>query len=282
MNTPRIDSHQHFWRYSPAEYPWIKPGSPIQRSFLPEDLAPLLKRNGFDYCIAVQARQTVGETSWLLQLAAEHRFIAGVVGWVDLRSWRVWPQLREFANNPKLVGIRHVVQDEPDDEFMLRPEFMAGISYLGKFDLAYDLLVFPKQLPAAIRLAREFPRQRFILDHIAKPGIRAGAIEPWGMHVRELAQCPNVYCKISGMVTEAKWNNWTEREFRPYLDLVWQAFGEDRLMIGSDWPVCLLSADYGKAAGITLNYLKQFPEQIRARVLGGNAIRAYKLQLFDR
>ena len=274
----KIDAHQHFWKYTPDEYPWMQPDWPIRRDFLPPDLEPLLKANGFEACIAVQARQTLEESRWLLGLAQEHPFIAGVVGWVDLRSPRVGEQLTEFAENPKFVGVRHVVQDEPDDEFMLKAEFQCGIARLESFNLAYDLLIYPRQLPAATRLAARFPNQRFVLDHIAKPPIKEGKLEPWATHIRELARQPNVWCKLSGMVTEATWRKWRSEEFRPYLDVVWEAFGEDRLMAGSDWPVSLLSSDYDETMGIALDFLEEFQPPTRMKLLGSNAAKAYQLK----
>lgn len=272
-----IDSHQHFWNYDPGEYPWIKADWPIRRSFLPSDLKQLLAFAGMDGCVAVQARQTLEETRWLLQLADEHPFIKGVVGWVDLRSPAV-PEALASVRHPKLAGVRHVVQDEPDDRFMLREDFLRGIAALEEFDLAYDILIFPKQLPAAIELARLFPRQRFVLDHIAKPFIRDGVVDPWQAQIRELAQCPNVMCKLSGMVTEARWWVWDQRDFRPYLEVVWEAFGEDRLMAGSDWPVCLLSAEYAETLGVVKHFLQQFPTATWKKIMGANACAFYRLK----
>ena len=271
-----IDSHQHFWEYDPEQYPWIKPEWPIRKTFLPQDLKPLLDQAGFGACVAVQARQTIAETKWLLALAEQHSFIAGVVGWIDLQAAAPEKQLRDLIT-PKLVSVRHVAQDEPDDRFLVRKEFLRGISVLADHQLTYDILIFPKQLPAAIELVRGFPNQRFVLDHIAKPLIGEGTIEPWGTQIRELGKFPNVYCKLSGMVTEAKWFQWRPDDFRPYLDIVWKAFGEDRLMIGSDWPVCLLSADYPGTMGIVRKYLEQFSEPTREKVLGRNAARFYRL-----
>jgi L-fuconolactonase len=274
-----IDSHQHFWEYDPAEYPWMKPDWPIRRSFLPPDLEPLLHKSGFDGCVAVQARQTLKETEWLLQLAARYPFIAGVVGWVDLRSPDVSKQLEAFQGNKHLVAVRHVVQDEPDDRFMLGRDFLRGIGALKNFELAYDILIFPRQLPAAIELAHRFPDQPFVLDHIAKPFIKDQQIEPWRSQIRELAEAPNVFCKLSGMVTEARWQTWKDEDFRPYLDVVWEAFGADRLMIGSDWPVCLLSAEYKPAMDVIQKFLGQFSAEDQEKVLGANAIRFYRLPI---
>jgi L-fuconolactonase len=272
-----IDSHQHFWEYDPGEYPWIKTDWPIRRSFLPSDLGPLLRKNGFDRCVAVQARQSLRETEWLLELAEKNPFIAGVVGWVDLRSPDIAKQLGSFRGNSKLVGVRHVVQDEPDDRFMLRDDFLRGIALLPEFELAYDILIFPKQLPAAIELVRRFPEQRFVLDHIAKPFIKDQQLEPWRTQIRDLAKGPNVFCKLSGMVTEALWQAWQSADFRPYLDVVWEAFGPDRLMIGSDWPVCLLSGDYDRTMNVIKDFFQPFAAAEREKVLGANAIRFYRL-----
>lgn len=277
----RIDSHQHFWEYDPSQYPWIKSDWSIRKSFLPLDLKPHLDRCGFDACVAIQARQTLEETTWLLELAKKHPFIAGVVGWINLlvdREKAVADQLKRI-DRQKLVGVRHVVQDEPDDRFMLRSDFQTGIRALQEYGLAYDILIFPKQLPAAIQLARKFPEQPFVLDHIAKPAIKDGVMVGWREQIRELAKEPNVYCKLSGMVTEAHWTEAKPTDFRPYLDCVWDAFGEDRLMIGSDWPVSLLSADYDTTMNLVEDYLRQFPAATQAKILGANAARFYKLKL---
>jgi len=276
----KIDSHQHFWNYDEKQYPWIPKNSPLHRDWLPEDWQKEGAKAGLDGSIAVQARQTLEESRWLLRLADQHPTIKGVVGWVYLRSEKVGNQLAEFSRHPKFIGVRHVVQDEPDDQFMLRPEFLRGISRLADFKLSYDILIFPKQLPAAIELARRFPAQPFVLDHLAKPLIRDGSLSPWQEQIRELAQSPNVSCKISGMVTEARLGAWRNEDFRPYLDVVFDAFGEDRLLFGSDWPVCLLSASYAQVFGIVRDYLKPLPETARAKILGNNAARVYGLAGF--
>jgi L-fuconolactonase len=274
----KIDAHQHFWNYNPAEHVWMtEEMAAIRRDFLPGDLVRLLERAGFDGCIAVQARQNLEETRWLLELAERHGFIRGVVGWVDLRSPELPAQLERFAGEKKLVGVRHVVQDEPEDDFMLGEDFRAGIGRLAGSGLAYDVLIYPRQLPAAIRLVREFPDQRFVLDHIAKPAIAEGRREPWEAGIRELAQSPNLYCKLSGMVTEARWGQWRKDDFRPYLDVVFEAFGPERLMIGSDWPVCTVSGSYEAAVGIVLDYIGKFPARVRESILGGNCAQFYRL-----
>jgi L-fuconolactonase len=275
---PGIDAHQHFWQYNPVEHAWMtEEMAAIRRDFLPPDLKPLLDRLGFDGCVAVQARQNLEETRWLLELARGHEFVRGVVGWVDLRSAELPAQLREFAGDEKLVGVRHIVQDEPDDEFMLRDDFRRGIARLRAFDLAYDVLIYPRQLPAAIRLVEEFPDQRFVLDHIAKPPIAEGTMEPWEIGLRRLAKAQNLHCKLSGMVTEAHWGRWRAEDFRPYLDVVLEAFGPGRLMIGSDWPVCTLSAGYESTMGIVLEHIAQLSAAEREGILGGNCARFYRL-----
>jgi L-fuconolactonase len=271
----RLDSHQHFWNYSAEQYPWIQPSWPIKRSFLPNDLAPLLAQAGLDGCIAVQARQTMEESRWLLELADQSPIIKGAVGWVDLRSDKVEEQLAQFTKHPKFVGVRHVVQDEPDDDFMVRPEFLRGISKLKQFGLRYDILIYPKQLPAAIKLVQQFPGQPFVLDHIAKPHIKDGTRSPWQEQIRELAKAPNVLCKVSGMVTEAKWQGWRYDHFVPYLDVVAEAFGVDRLMYGSDWPVCLLAGSYPQVYSLANRYFASQSETAKAKIFGGNAAKFY-------
>jgi L-fuconolactonase len=274
----RIDSHQHFWRYSPTEHVWMTDAMRvIQRDFLPEDLQPLLAQLNFDGCVAVQARQSLEETRWLLELAEHNSFIRGVVGWVDLCSPDLPGQLEEFAKQPRLVGVRHVVQDEPDDEFMLRPEFRRGIAQLRDFGLTYDLLLFPKHLRIAVQLVKEFPNQPFVLDHIAKPAIADGVLSPWRENLQRLAQFPNVLCKLSGMVTETRWHAWQTDDFRPYLDTALEAFGTERVMIGSDWPVCTLSSDYPSTMQIVTEYVRQFSEPEQAAILGETCARFYGL-----
>lgn len=250
----------------------------LKRDFLPPDILPHLANHRLEGSIAVQARQTLSETRWLLSLADDHPLIKGVVGWVDLRSPRVENDLASLSTHPKLVGIRHVAQDEPDDLFLSRPEFVQGIRKLRQFNLTYDLLVFPRQLPAAIDLVEQTPEQRHVLDHIAKPSIRDQSFEPWNVHIRQLARFPNVWCKLSGLVTEAAWNNWEKDDFEPYLDSVFECFGPGRLMFGSDWPVCLLAGSYDQVVAVVEDYLHQFPPETRAGIMGGNARTAYQLR----
>ena len=279
--TMRIDAHQHFWRYSPERYPWIPKGSALAQDWLPADLAQLQTPLGFQGSIAVQAQQTLSETEWLLSLADQDPRVRGVVGWVDLQQDRVEDDLARLTRHPRLVGIRHVVQDEPDDQFMLRPAFQRGIGRLQAFQLRYDILIYPRQLPAAIQLVRAFPEQPFVLDHIAKPFIRTGTLSPWREQIRELAGHPNVLCKVSGMVTEADPQSWKLEDFTPFLDVVFEAFGVGRLMFGSDWPVCLLAGSYGRVVGLLEDYVRT-----RARLdasetdglWGLNAARFYGVQ----
>src|SRR5437867_3045015 len=274
----KIDSHQHFWSYDEQQDPWIPKDTLLHRDWLPKDLEPLLAKAGLDGCVAVQARQTVGESHWLLTLADQAPMIKGVVGWVDLQSEVVEEQLAQLAKHPKLVGVRHIVEDEPDVDFMLRPNFLRGLGKLIQFNLAYDILIYPKQLPAAITLARKFPEQPFVLDHIAKPFIKDGVLSPWREQIRELAASSNVWCKVSGMITEANHTLWKPADFRPYLDVVFGAFGEDRVMYGSDWPVCLLAGSYERMFEMVDTYTRQLTPLARARFFGDNAARFYRLR----
>ena len=274
----RVDAHQHFWRYDPAEYDWIGEGMErLARDYLPADLAPLLTAEGIAGSVAVQARQAIEETRWLLGLAAKHPAILGVVGWVDLRSSEVGEQLREFAANPRFVGVRHVVQNEPDVRFLLGEAFVGGLRQLHGFGLTYDLLLFPPQLPAAVELAGMMPEQPFVLDHLAKPLIKPGILDPWQADLRALARHPNVSCKLSGLVTEAAWQGWRRADFAPYLEVALEAFGPKRLMLGSDWPVCLLAAEYPDVVGIVTEFIARLSDSEQALILGGTASRFYGL-----
>jgi L-fuconolactonase len=272
----RIDAHQHFWEYDPEDYPWITEElGVLRRSFLPPHLMPELVKSDLDGSIAVQARQTLEESRWLLRLSEQNPGILGVVGWVDLCSDQVEEQLQEFAKHPQFVGVRHVLQDEPDDNFMLRSDFQHGISKLKEFGLTYDILVFPKQLSAAIELVRKFPDQPFVIDHIAKPQIRDKTIAPWDDHMRQLASFSNVCCKVSGMVTEADWKEWQAKDMKPYLDVVFDAFGPDRLMFGTDWPVCQLAGEYQSVFDVVHSYMSSLSDAERAAVMGGTAAKFY-------
>ena len=239
----RIDAHQHFWQYKES-MDWITPAmSVIRKDFLPVDLSPLLKENGIDGCIAVQADQTANETLFLLEQSEKNSFIKGVVGWVDLRAENIVKQLSDYGQQSKLKGFRYVLQNEAPG-FMLSTDFVRGIAALKAFNFTYDLLVFPHHLPAALDLVKQFPQQAFVIDHIAKPKIKEGAIARWGEDIAAIAKHENVYCKISGMVTEADWTEWKQADFIPYLDIITNAFGTGRIMYGSDWPVCLWAGSY--------------------------------------
>ncbi|CAM4449047.1 amidohydrolase family protein [Paenibacillus xylanexedens] len=274
----KLDAHQHFWEYNVVEYGWIgEEMKTIRQSFLPEDLEPLLVQSGLDGCIAVQARQSLTETEWLLQLADRHECIKGVVGWVDLCSDEVRNQLELFASNPYLKGVRHVIQDEPDLKYVLREDFQRGISLLKEYGLAYDLLVSKEQLPYAVELVKTFPEQRFVLDHLAKPDIKSGILSPWKEALESLAAQPNAYCKLSGMVTEADWVNWTPKDFTAYLNIAIEAFGAERLMFGSDWPVSNVSATYSEVYGLIMSHINTLPISDQQMILGGTCAAFYQI-----
>ncbi len=274
----KIDSHHHFWKFNTVEYGWIDDAMKIlQKDYFPVHLIPELKKEDFEGSVVVQARQSLEETKGLLQMADDYQWIKGVVGWVDLCATDIDNQLADLSKNKKLVGVRHVIHDETDDRFMLRDDFRYGISCLKKYDLAYDLLLFPKHLGFAATLVAEFRDQRFVIDHISKPLIGKGILEPWESEMRLLAQFPNVWCKLSGMVTEAVWDDWNEKTFEPYLDVVFDAFGPDRLMIGSDWPVCLLGGTYSEVISIVKNYIAKCDTETQNKILGENCCQFYKL-----
>ena len=274
-----IDSHQHFWHYDPARHAWITDEmSALRRDFLPGHYESECAANGVDASVVVQVDQTESETGFLLELAELFPRIAGVVGWVDLRSPHVEGRLRHFSQFKKLCGFRHIAQAEADDRFLVQPAFLDGIARLHAFNFTYDILVYPKQLPAAIELASRFPQQRFVLDHLAKPFIKAGTLEPWASHMKTLAQNPNVFCKLSGLVTEADWGNWKPDDFQAYLDVVFAAFGADRLMFGSDWPVCRLAASYAQVRQLIEGYVDAHAPQHKQKMFCDNAIRFYGLE----
>ena len=273
----KIDAHQHFWKFNPVRDAWIDDTMEvIRKDFLPKDLSPTLHENGMDGCIAVQADSSEKETAFLLDLADNNPEIKGVVGWVDLLAADVESRLDYFSKHPKLKGIRHIVQAETDD-FVLREDFQNGISKLEKFGLTYDLLVFPNQLENAIALVQKFPNQVFILDHMAKPYIKDKKIKNWQRDIAQLAACENVVCKLSGFVTEADWKQWKELDFKMYFDAIFKAFGTDRILFGSDWPVCLLAAEYKKVLELVQNYSSQFPKEDLDKIMGGNAVAAYNI-----
>ncbi|MFC5283527.1 amidohydrolase family protein [Pedobacter alpinus] len=274
----RIDAHQHFWVFDPVRDSWINEEmSAIRKDFLPRDLKPILEENGFDGCVAVQADQTEIQNDFLLNFAKDNDFIKGVVGWVDLQSLNVEDRLAHYAQNPKMKGFRHVLQGESQRNFMLRPAFRHGISLLEKYNFTYDVLIFPDQLTYTLEFVKAFPKQKFVIDHIAKPDIKNQNIEDWKKGIIAIAENENVYCKISGMVTEADFNNWKESDFEPYLDVVFESFGVKRLMYGSDWPVCNVAGGYQKALQILQNYTQKLDVQDQQLLFGKNATSFYNL-----
>ena len=272
-----IDSHQHFWKYDPVRDAWIDTSmDSIRKDFLPKDLLPILKANKIDGCIAVQADQSETETEFLLQCAEKNPFIKGVVGWVDLTANNLEERLEYYASNPLFKGVRHIVQAENDD-YLLRKDVQNGIGKLLKYNLAYDILVFPNQLPSAIAMVEAFPNQKFILDHIAKPTISKAISEIWVHNIKQLSTHKNVYCKLSGLVTETINFKFKEDDFKPYIDIIFKAFGPDRIMFGSDWPVCLLAANYDKVLKIVNDYIENQSIEVKNNILGKNAIKIYNL-----
>jgi L-fucono-1,5-lactonase len=273
----RVDAHQHFWHYDPVAYGWIDDSmGALKRDFTPEDLKREMERADFDRSIAVQARQTLDETRWLLALADAHPFIAGVVGWVDLQSPEVDAQLEELAARPRLLGVRHVVQAEPDG-FLASDAFRRGIARLDRYGLTYDILVYARQLPEVVAFVHAFPNQRFVLDHLAKPDVKGAGIQAWRPHFEELAAFPHVWCKLSGLVTEAAWGTWTPAQLRPYIETALECFGPDRLMVGSDWPVCTLASPYTRTMAMVEDALDACSSKERASVLGGTAQHLWNL-----
>ncbi len=275
----KIDAHQHFWLYTPEEFGWITDDmAVIRRDFMPYHLEPELQKLQLDGCVAVQAPQSLDENYFLLGLAEEHDFIKGVVGWIDLQAENVSETLAEFASQPKFVGVRHIVQGETDPGFMQRPALLNGIAQLAAHNLTYDILIYSHQLPMAVQFVRQFPDQPFVLDHIAKPTIKSGqGFEVWKDTISQLALHKNVYCKLSGMVTEADWKNWKPGDFRTYLDVVLEVFTPQRLMIGSDWPVCLVSAPYEKTMQLVQDYIRTLSAAEQNRITGETAVEFYGL-----
>jgi L-fuconolactonase len=272
-----IDAHHHLWRYDAAEYGWIDQRMAVlKQDFPPARLKAEMDAAGVEGAVAVQARQTLEETRWLLELAAAHDFMQGVVGWVPLADSAVATHLDAYAGHRKLKGVRHVVQDEPDDDFILRPDFQRGVRLLREYSLVYDILIYERHLPQTIQFVDAHPYQVFVLDHIAKPRIRDRAAAPWDRHIRELARRPNVYCKVSGMATEAA-PGWTPEDLRPYFDVALEAFGPYRLMFGSDWPVLLLAGQYEPWAALVRQWIAGLSADEQRRILRETAIAAYRL-----
>ena len=272
-----IDSHQHFWKYHPEKHAWINTGMrSIRRDFQPADLKPLLDKNNFEGCVVVQVDQTEDETLQMVSLANQHAFIKGVVGWIDLRNEDLASRLDYFSTLKNLKGFRHIVQGEQPG-FLQQSSFIKGVRMLGRHGFTYDLLIYHHQLAEAIEFVKQIPETPIVIDHLAKPSINTQSIETWAAQIAAMAQFPNVSCKVSGMVTEARWREWKYDDFVPYLDVVFQAFGTGRLMYGSDWPVCLVAASYDEQLSIITNYLKDFSAPEKSKVLGENAKRFYNL-----
>lgn len=274
----KIDAHQHFWQFDPIRDSWINQEmSVLKRDFAPQDLLPILKQHHFDGCVAVQADTSEEETSFLLQLAEENDFIKGVVGWLDLCHENIDARLSHFSKFKKLKGLRHIVQAEPIG-YMLQNDFQRGIAVLEKYNLTYDILIYPNQLEDAIELVSRFPNQKFIVDHCAKPNIKESEISTWKKNIDKLSNFKNVACKISGLTTEANWKTWNENQIQPYLDVVFNAFGIDRLLFGSDWPVSLLAGNYKQTLALIENYLKQYSKNQQQQIMGLNAINWYHIE----
>jgi L-fuconolactonase len=274
----RIDAHQHFWKFDPVRDSWITGEmSVIQKDFFPDDLKPLLQQNSFDGCVAVQASQSEEETEFLISLANQNDFIKGVVGWVDLQAIDVEERLAKYKSIPVVKGFRHVLQGEPQRDLMLKPEFKRGIVALQTYGFTYDILIFPDQIKFSDELVSSFPEEKFVIDHIAKPYIKRKEIDEWKKDMERITEHENVYCKISGMVTEADWKEWKKEDFKPYLDVVVNAFGTNRILFGSDWPVCLVAASYEAMLAIVTDYFSAFSKEEQERFFGLNAIRFYNL-----
>jgi len=276
---PRIDAHQHFWQFDPVRDNWVTEDmSVIRRDFLPADLLPLLQRNEIDGSVLVQTCQDEADNDFMLKLAAENDFIKGVVGWVDLRADNVEDRLKYYKeNHPKMKGFRHVLQAEPDEQFMLRDDFKRGISLLNRYGFTYDILIYPNHIKYASELVAEFPAQKFVVDHLAKPYIKMKDIGQWQRDMEYLAYYQNVYCKVSGMLTEADWYGWRTEDFTPYLDVIFKAFGTQRVMYGSDWPVCMLAGGYNRALEILQIYASRYSQDEQELFFGGNAVNFYNL-----
>ncbi|MDO6761242.1 amidohydrolase family protein [Tamlana sp. 2_MG-2023] len=273
-----IDSHQHFWNYEPVKHGWIDDEmAVIRRDFTPEDLQKVYAENGVDGCVVVQADQTLEETNFLIDLASKNSFIKGVVGWVDFRGDDIDEVLEHYSKFDVIKGFRHVVQGEADHNFLLRDNFLKGISKLEKYDFVYDILVFPHQLGAVLEFVARFPNIKFVIDHMAKPYIKDGFYDGWAVLIREVAKHPNVHCKLSGMITEADYKTWTPEQLEPYLQLVLNAFGADRTMFGSDWPVCLVAGNYQSVKETITNFIAKLSPNEQRAIMGKNAIKFYNL-----
>ncbi|MDB5250210.1 MAG: amidohydrolase [Segetibacter sp.] len=274
----KIDAHQHFWKFDPLRDSWINEDMKvIQRDFLPSDLEPLLQKNNFAGSVVVQSDQSEEENAFHLTNAEMFDFIKGIVGWVDLQAPNIKDRLEYYSQFKKMKGFRHVLQSEPQRDLMLKPAFMNGIGSLKQYNFTYDILIFENQLQYVPSFVAAFPGQAFVIDHIAKPLIKGGDISDWKAGIAAVAQFENVHCKISGMVTEAGWNDWKKEDFKPYLDAVLEAFGINRIMFGSDWPVCLVAGNYEEVAGIVEDYFSSFSQEEQDKVFALNATRFYNL-----
>ncbi len=270
-----IDAHQHFWKYDPVRDAWMDESmQAIRKDFLPSDLKPIFDQHNIDGCVAVQADQSEEETRFLLNLAEQHPFVKAVVGWVDLQADNMEERLEHFSGYKNLVGFRHILQAE-DPEKMLEPNFLRGIGALLNFGFTFDILIYPRHLDAAIELVRQFTEQKFVVDHMAKPNIKKGDFDSWAPKFEDLAGMDNVWCKISGLITEADWNSWSPDELRPYLDFTFEKFGTKRLLYGSDWPVCLLAGSYKQVYELIEDYLAAFSDDEKRDVMGENALEFY-------
>lgn len=275
----RIDAHQHFWKFHPVKDAWLTDEMEIlKQDFMPQNLQPILKKNGVEGCIAVQSDQSLIETQFLLDLSADFSFIQGVVGWVDLQSDEVDMQLDSFSDENKLKGFRHIVQGETDPEFLLRPSFLSGVQKLYDRNYTYDLLITYNQLPQAVRFADQLAEgQPVVIDHLAKPNILEKEFDSWAAHMKRLSQHENFYCKFSGLVTEAKWSSWTKEDFEPYINHIFDSFGAERIIFGSDWPVCTLAADYSQIIDLVSSYVDKLSTNEQEKVWHKNAESFYKL-----
>jgi L-fuconolactonase len=273
----KIDAHQHFWKYNSEDFGWIDDSmTVIKKDFLPESLAPILKENGFEGCVSVQVNQILAENDFMLKLTAENDFIKGIVAWVDLKSENLREQLQEFKKTPVVKGFRHVLQAEKEG-FISDLAFISGVKTLSEYGFCYDILIFPNQLKEAKTLVKSCPENKFIIDHIAKPYIKDKKVNQWANYMQKIGELPNVMCKVSGMVTEADWNNWKKEDFYIYLDMVLGAFGTKRLVYGSDWPVCTLAAQYAEQLEIVESYFEKLSPTEKSDIFGGNAVRFYSL-----
>jgi len=278
MPSDQIDAHHHLWKYSSKDYPWMSEGmEAIRCDFLVDDLHQTLSEAGINGAVTVQARQTLIETDWLLQLASASKIVRGVVGWVPLVKSRVHDDLERLASNKKLKAVRHVIHDEPDNFFILREDFNRGIALLERFKLKYDILIFERHLPQTIAFVDRHPEQIFVVDHIAKPRIKDGDMEPWRRALADLARRQNIYCKLSGMVTEANWSSWTESELQPYVDVVLTAFGPKRIMFGSDWPVLLVASSYKGWVETVHRMIRSLSDDEQQWIMGQTAKMVYEL-----